>query len=213
MQPEGQPPICGAKTRSGQPCRTPPMANGRCRLHGGATPRGLASPQFKHGKYSQDLQGLSLAEMYREAREDDELADVRDEIALLEARTRELLRRLGGGEGRAGWVEAAALMSRFRAANQRGDVPRQIECLDALERSLGQGVEDYDLWDEISRTIERRTRLLEAEARRQVQLGQMIPAEKAYLLVTALLDAVRTHVKDQPALSRITEEFRRITGR
>ncbi|MEN8250139.1 MAG: HGGxSTG domain-containing protein, partial [Bacteroidota bacterium] len=41
---EGQPhaqyaflisPRCGAKTRSGKPCKAPAMANGRCRMHGG----------------------------------------------------------------------------------------------------------------------------------------------------------------------------------
>ncbi|WP_433996783.1 HGGxSTG domain-containing protein [Bradyrhizobium liaoningense] len=33
---------CGAKRRDGEPCTQPGMANGRCRLHGGATPRGRA---------------------------------------------------------------------------------------------------------------------------------------------------------------------------
>ena len=34
-------PKCGAKTRvTGEPCRNPPKTNGRCRLHGGATPKG-----------------------------------------------------------------------------------------------------------------------------------------------------------------------------
>ena len=28
-------PACGAKTRSGAPCRNLPMKNGRCRMHGG----------------------------------------------------------------------------------------------------------------------------------------------------------------------------------
>jgi len=28
---------CGAKTRAGTPCRSHPMANGRCRMHGGAS--------------------------------------------------------------------------------------------------------------------------------------------------------------------------------
>src|SRR4051794_11857953 len=31
-------PRCGAKTRSRSPCRAPAMPNGRCRLHGGASP-------------------------------------------------------------------------------------------------------------------------------------------------------------------------------
>lgn len=45
--------ICGAKTRSGQPCQKPPVKGAkRCRLHGGATPRGADSPHFKTGLYS-----------------------------------------------------------------------------------------------------------------------------------------------------------------
>jgi len=46
---------CGARTRSGEPCRqaagwgTDHPGVGRCKLHGGATPRGLQSPHFRHG--------------------------------------------------------------------------------------------------------------------------------------------------------------------
>src|SRR5271165_2683832 len=48
--PRGNPnlaPRCGAKARSGNPCRAPAMANGRCRMHGGnctgpRTPEGKA---------------------------------------------------------------------------------------------------------------------------------------------------------------------------
>jgi hypothetical protein len=48
-------PQCGAKTRQGGRCRNRPMINRqRCRMHGGASPRGLASPHFKHGRYTRD---------------------------------------------------------------------------------------------------------------------------------------------------------------
>ena len=48
---------CGARTRSGRPCRGPAMRNGRCRLHGGAstgprTPAGLERARraaWQHG--------------------------------------------------------------------------------------------------------------------------------------------------------------------
>jgi len=50
---------CGAKTKSGSACRRPPVAGRtRCRLHGGATPYGIASPHFRHGlrsKYVSDI--------------------------------------------------------------------------------------------------------------------------------------------------------------
>jgi|GEM_PF-2518209 len=39
--------ICGAKTRSNSclPCKLKPLANGRCRFHGGLTPK-------KHGQFT-----------------------------------------------------------------------------------------------------------------------------------------------------------------
>ena len=54
-------PQCGAKRkRDGQPCEAPAMANGRCRVHGGAstgphTPEGLERSRrarWQHGYYS-----------------------------------------------------------------------------------------------------------------------------------------------------------------
>ncbi|ATW02936.1 hypothetical protein CHN51_04845 [Sphingorhabdus sp. YGSMI21] len=45
---------CGAKTRSLKSCKSPGMANGRCRMHGGAStgaPKGNQNA-WKHGAYS-----------------------------------------------------------------------------------------------------------------------------------------------------------------
>ena len=44
---------CGARTKSDTPCRSPAMTNGRCRMHGGASPGapiGNANAR-KHGRY------------------------------------------------------------------------------------------------------------------------------------------------------------------
>jgi hypothetical protein len=65
--PRGNPnlaPRCGAKTRAGCPCQAPAMANGRCRMHGGAStgPRTEAgrarirAANTKHGGYSAESQ-------------------------------------------------------------------------------------------------------------------------------------------------------------
>jgi hypothetical protein len=53
-------PHCGAGTRAGHPCRSPAMANGRCRMHGGKstgprTVEGLErcrTAPLKHGRRS-----------------------------------------------------------------------------------------------------------------------------------------------------------------
>lgn len=39
-------PKCGAKCRSGEPCKNPSMKNGRCRMHGG---KSTGAP-IKHGQ-------------------------------------------------------------------------------------------------------------------------------------------------------------------
>lgn len=50
--------LCGAKTRSGSPCRSYGMLNGRCRMHGGkatGAPKGNRNA-WKHGLRSAEYQ-------------------------------------------------------------------------------------------------------------------------------------------------------------
>ena len=65
MKTEGNPahlpihlsPRCGAKTRRGSSCCAPAMPNGRCRMHGGASPgapKGERNGMFKHGRYTNE---------------------------------------------------------------------------------------------------------------------------------------------------------------
>jgi hypothetical protein len=85
--------ICGAKKRDGTLCRKPPMANGRCRLHGGATPGGIACANYKHGRYSRFVpRGLKRG--YEAALADTELASLREELALQQAMMCELLKQM-----------------------------------------------------------------------------------------------------------------------
>jgi hypothetical protein len=47
-------PRCGARTRKRQPCRSPAMPNGRCRMHGGLSPGAPTGNRnaLKHGRYT-----------------------------------------------------------------------------------------------------------------------------------------------------------------
>lgn len=49
--------LCSAKARTNkhQPCLQPSMANGRCRLHGGLTPRHNPGPKTAAGKARQKM--------------------------------------------------------------------------------------------------------------------------------------------------------------
>lgn len=61
------------------------MPNGRCRMHGGPTPRGIASPHFKHGKDSRYLQHLPAALALHFDPDSPHLIQLGEELALLKA--------------------------------------------------------------------------------------------------------------------------------
>ena len=68
-------PRCGARTRSGSPCRSPAVkGRGRCRMHGGATGSGAQAGNrnaLKHGRYTRELLEFqrSVRELLRESAE------------------------------------------------------------------------------------------------------------------------------------------------
>src|SRR5215218_1399841 len=83
--------VCGARTRAGGPCQNVPVAgSARCRMHGGKAARGTDHGRFKHGRYSKSVPDR-LAGRFREALADEDRHELRDEIALAEARISDLL--------------------------------------------------------------------------------------------------------------------------
>lgn len=86
---------CGAKTRSGDPCKNAAMPNGRCRMHGGAQPKGADSPNLKHGRYSSYLR-RSLHEKLDAVRDDNPL-DLLPELEVQRALFADYLSRFQAG--------------------------------------------------------------------------------------------------------------------
>src|SRR5579883_362242 len=81
-----QPLHCGARTGNGGLCRKPPLAGGnRCRLHGGATPRGEESRHYKHGLYQRHLP-KTLRKDYERLMTDPQFMEARAEPAILQIR-------------------------------------------------------------------------------------------------------------------------------
>lgn len=110
------PDLCGAKTRSGKPCKARPMGNGRCRMHGGKS-TGAGDPArpgntnaVTHGGYRSVLRDALSDEdravfdaMPTEA--DDALDDTLRALGLREYR---VLRWLLGNAGETGALDAVS---------------------------------------------------------------------------------------------------------
>jgi len=80
--------ICGARTRKGRPCKHDSVKpGGRCRGHGGEA-RNVYQRRLKHGRYSKFLTD-TIKDKYEQFLHDEDLLDLRDEIAMLRARIAE----------------------------------------------------------------------------------------------------------------------------
>lgn len=102
--------VCGAKTRSGGTCKGHPMANGRCRMHGGGstgpkTPN-CANNAFKHGFYSDALRPEE-----KELWERVQIGSVDDEIRLMKIKLHRLV-KLSGSQDVADLIDSALDVTR-----------------------------------------------------------------------------------------------------
>jgi hypothetical protein len=196
---------CGAKKRDGSKCPQPAMPNGRCRIHGGKTPTGIASANFKHGRYIKTLP-LHLADRYRESLADPDLISLRDEIALLDTRISDVLSRVDTGGSGAMWENLESLLRRYRKAKEE-DKP---SALADLGFAIQHGTGDYTAWSEIREMIQERRKMAASERGRLVDMQKMMTSEQAMALIAAVVDIVRTCVSDRGALIAFSAGIERI---
>ena len=203
---------CGAKTRSATPCQRPPVAGReRCRLHGGATPIGAGSPHFRTGRHSRYLP-TRLAARYDEAQADQRLLELRDDIALVDARIADLLARVDTGESGALWKQAQNAYQTMLREQRAGNSAAATDHLRAVGDLLARGAEDHAVWGEIMSLLDQRRRLAESERRRLLETDQMITAERVMVLIATVADIVKRYVTDRQALAGISEELRKLAN-
>lgn len=213
----GTPMQCGAKTRASGLCKAKPMTNGRCRMHGGATPTGIALPHFKHGKYSKYMPE-KINERFQELLADPVLTQLRPEIALVTQQLEEKLARLHAGESAGLWERSCKLLEGYCGAIQgaspdahKGKHPNEI--LDALKNLLAHGERTYNIFTQIQPLLEQHRKLVDTENRRQQQLNQTFTAEQAIAFVRQLGDSIKRNVPEAKQRNAIFQDFGRALNR
>lgn len=208
---------CGAKKKNSEGfCPQPAMSNGRCRLHGGKTPGGIASPQYKHGRFSKYMP-KHLLDRYDEAMNDPELTHLRSDIAVIDSLLADKLQSLDVGESESLWLRARELAKEYRDTHSTdgdGFGGREPDAIFAeLEAVLHSGQTRLDIFAEIQPILEQRRKTSESENKRLKDLNQTMSAEQAIALVRVLADSVKRHVADQKIVQAISEDFTRALSR
>lgn len=168
------------------------------------TPRGIASPQYRTGRYSKVLP-TRLAAGYETAQVDEEWIALKDEVALTDARLTDLLARVDTGESGALWRDLQKAYGDLQAA--RSDPIKLALQLNVLGRLITQGHDDYRAWHEVGVVLEQRRRLVESERKRLVEMQQTLTVEKAMLLIGAIGGIIKAHVHDDTQLRAISRDI------
>lgn len=199
---------CTAKSKqSGVQCKKDAVAGcSVCHIHGGKSLAGIASPTYKDGRYSRYMP-TRMRGRYEEAQRDPALLELREEIALLDARLVDLLSRVDTGESGALWRALMTARMELIAAKRAGDLKEQGALLNHILELISQGHSDYRAWSEIAVTLEQRRKLVESERKRLVEAQQTLTVEKAMLLIGAIGGIIKAHVTNAEQLRAISHDI------
>jgi hypothetical protein len=183
---------CGAKKRGKEEhCRAPAMPNGRCRIHGGKQPQGIARHNFKTGRYSKYLP-TRLSARYEEAISDPDLLALRDDIALLDTRLGGVVEALDTGESQEAWTSLFALWQQLdrdmSVLMDEGETPETMErTVAALGETIRSGLSQGYVWNEIRGLLKERSALVGSEQKRLVEMQQYVTATQAMGFVASVM--------------------------
>lgn len=179
-------------------------------MHGGKSLAGPASGSFKHGRYSRYLPERLLAR-YHESEADPEKLALDAELAVIDARLAEVLQRVDSGETGSLWTELRTKWHVMEQALASGDAAFG-PAMQEVGTLISRGHADRIAWNDVVTLIRERTKLVESERKRRVEMQQMVSVEHATALLALLVDAVRQHVQDDEALRAVQSEYARLTG-
>ena len=206
-------PRCTAMSkRRGEQCRRrASIGKVVCAIHGGKTPVGPASPQFQNGRYSKYLPAR-MRDRYHEAEADSELLALRAEVALIDSRLLDVLKRVDTGESSRIWGQLRDAVASLDAAQLIGDDVGIRFAVAGVKNLVNAGAADWAAWSDVRSLVQERKALVESERKRLVEAQRMIAVDQAMALLALLVDAVREAIDDDHTLRAVTDAYARLTG-
>lgn len=183
------------------------MGSDKCYHHGGKSPKGVASPHFKHGRYSKYLP-VGLMDTFNEMVSDEDKLALDSEIALIDTYMTQLIDELGDYSSAELWEQLQKHVQDYRKAKDDDRGPLLTFILETIEA----GASYVSKWDTLHKAVEQRRKLVVDERKRRIEAEQMISAEQAMLIVTGLLESVRRNVSDRNTLTAIQADFIQLTA-
>lgn len=189
---------CNATTKStGLQCKNPAVTgSSKCRLHGGKTPKGSASPHWQ-GKGRSKYLPQRLADSYAELEADTEYTDLRANMRLREVFIREKLAMLDEHPESAAFMAALRkVLSLFRKAWANEEYGGADVYFRELEQLVDERLVYFETHKEIRADLAEQRKDSQAIAAIEYKGENAVTASELMNFVSALLNFVTTHVSN-----------------
>lgn len=183
----------------------------KCRKHGGATPRGLASKNLKHGRHSKALPHRLVAR-YKAALGDPDLLSLSSEIAVMDSLIDERLRLMDEETSAQIWRRLEAKATEFSQAREAKEADKMKTAMEDLLDLIYAGAQQRQNEKDLVVMLDSRRRLVESQRKALIESEQTMTYDQVMTLFTAVIAAVRENVKNPLELVSIQKEFTRITS-
>lgn len=201
MEPNKEKAICGAKTKSGKPCKKLPIkGRTRCRLHGGLTPAGGPSHHnFKHGRYSRYTTRISnerVQKLRHIIEEDKDPLNMTPEIAITTMRIEELIENLDTGETAELWKELNRVRAKMVEAVDKEKYQHMPQYVKKLDHLITTGHNASNAYTEIQKWLETKRAIVATETRRVIAAEEMMPKDTAVAIISMVETGIHESLRD-----------------
>jgi len=176
------------------------MQSGRCRMHGGASPRGFEHPSTKTALYSRSAPEALGARLALAAKASDRKS-VEGEMNLLVGRIDELVASLKNGIDKATYERLIDQLMNLRHAVHTETDPGS-DSRDMVEEAIKiatTGHKEFNTWREIRQTVEIVRRAAETEIKAMEKANQVLTMEDAGLMVAMMKAAMQRAIHETGA--------------
>lgn len=203
---------CTAKAKStGERCTQPAMEGMNvCYWHGGMTPKGIASPHYKHGNRSKYMPER-LAARYEEAIADPDLGSLKRNIALNEAIVREKLELLnvGGDSGEAWEIIAKALKDLSTHFNNE-DYGKVLLTIEIMKEVVTEQQRYHMAIVEIQETLAEQRKDLKVKSDIEHKEMNAVSISNLMVFIGALISLINKVVPERDRRAEISEGIRKL---
>jgi hypothetical protein len=178
------------------------MANGRCSLHGGKSLKGIASPTYKHGRYSKALPE-KLSQRWQETQDDPDLLSLEDEIRLIDVLLKTNLDNLDSEESGHAWKLIRKAVDAMELAVDREDWGGVRAALLGMRDVVDVRIAHYATEQEIREKIDQRRKLVESIQKSRLAGENAVGVQELMAFMGAVVSLLMTTISDRKELNEV----------